>query len=276
MKVLTTLDMRMTIGVVDMKKIVLLTSLVFAVVVGTLYFIPYSFAENEDNSASTETKNLGVDEDLNITANIPTGVKTLPYYKVIKEDRVHIKNASHIVAPRNSLPSEEEAVKIANSCITSNNYLPNDSYLNKVTTQFITSVNKSSEDTITEKKFPAFIEVEYCRAIDGYPVSGAGDSITVCIGEHNEVIYLFKTWRELERVGDVSIIDANSAIEKLKQYETVEKRVGSEELPAEINEIELGYYSEATGIEQAYYKPVWIFKGKDKSGDYLVRCVYAA
>jgi regulatory protein YycI of two-component signal transduction system YycFG len=260
-----------------MKKIFLLMCLAFTIVTGIFYILPHSSClENSDDSVTIKTKSLGMDKDINITAEIPTGVKILPYYKVINEDRVNIKNASQIITPRNSLPSEEEAIKSANDYLVSNNYLPKDAYLGKVTTQYITSVNKSSEGKITENKSPVLVEIEYYRSINGYPVSGPGDSITICVGEHNEVIYLFKTWRELELAGEVSIIDANSAIGKLEQHEIIEEEIGPGELPVEITEIELGYYSEVTGNEQEYYKPVWIFKGKDKFGNDEVMCVNAA
>lgn len=196
--------------------------------------------------------------------------RTLPYYKVIKEDKIH-ENVEKVVTPRESLPSEEEAVKIANEFLEEWNCLLEGACISNLGVYTIQTIN---EDTgIVEKETPVFFRISYNRNLDGYPVVGPGDSMEVCIGENEEIIYFFETWREVEKAGEISIIDANSAIEKLKQHETIDKLAGPEKYPIEINEIEIG--SETTGTEQAYYKPVWIFRGKDGLGYDIVRCVHA-
>ncbi|WP_048127823.1 hypothetical protein [Methanosarcina sp. WH1] len=264
--------MHMDLGGVDLNKMISLTLLMLVLGACTIHCVTESEASDEAFSDTIESKACGSYDEIVINASVPEVEETLPYYKVLKEDKIH-ENVDKVIKPRGSLPSEEEAVKIANEFLDERNYLLEGAYISFLDTYTIKTIN---EDTNTvEKETPVFVRVSYNRNLDSYPVVGPGDSMEVCIGENEEIVYFFKTWREVEKAGEVSIIDANSAIEKLRQNETVEKLAGSEKYPIEINEIEIGYYSETTGKDQSYYKPVWIFRGKDGLGYDIVRCVEA-
>lgn len=266
------LCMHMVLGGVNLNKIVSLTFLMLVLGVCTIHLVANSEASNEVFPDTVENKVCGSYNEIIINASAPDVEETLPYYKVIKEDKIH-ENVDKVITPRESLPSEEKAVKIANEFLKKRSCLPEGAYISYLDEYTIKTINENT--SIVEKEAPVFVRVSYNRNLDGYPVVGPGDSMEVCIGEKEEIVYFFKTWREVEKAGEISIIDADSAIEKLKQYEVIEDLAGPEKYPIEINKIEIGYYSETTGAEQSYYKPVWIFKGKDGFGYDIVRCVYA-
>jgi regulatory protein YycI of two-component signal transduction system YycFG len=102
---------------------------------------------------------------------------------------------------------------------------------------------------------------------------GPGDTITVSLGENDEVIYFFKTWRELEQVGEMSIIDVDTAIKNLQEGKTTRKPAGIDYPMVEISEMEVGYFSDASDNEQEFYKPVWIFRGTDDHGNNVTKYV---
>ena len=211
--------MLLVLGGVDLNKIISLTFLMLVLGTFTIHFVTESKASDEALFDTVASKVCGSNNEIVINTSVPDVGKTLSYYKVIKEDKIH-ENVDKVITPRESLPSEEEAVKIANDFLEKRNCLPEGAYISYLDKYTIKTIN---EDTgIVEKETPVFFRVSYNRNLDGYPVVGPGDSMEVCIGEKEEIVYFFKTWREVEKAGEISIINANSAIEKLKQHETVE------------------------------------------------------
>lgn len=271
MKVQMILCMHIIHGGVNLNKMVPLTFLMLVLGVCVVYFV----IEPEPNVvASPDTakiKGPGLNSEIVINAQAPEMGKTLPYYKVMNEDKIH-ESVDKVVIPRKYLPSEEEVVKTANEFLGKRNTLPDGAYISNVETFTIKTVDENKGSV--EKETPVFVRVSYNRNLDGYPIVGPGDSMEVCIGENEEIVYFFKTWREVEKAGEVSIIDANSAIEKLEHGDPVQP-LKSINKPAEINEIKIGYYSDTPGEKQEFYKPVWIFKGKDDAGNNMTRYVNA-
>ncbi|WP_197080283.1 two-component system regulatory protein YycI [Methanosarcina siciliae] len=272
MKVQMILCMHIIPGSVNLNKIVPLTFLMLVLGVCVISFVTEPDESNEYLLDTGKIKSSGLNNEITINASVPDVGKTLPYYKVIKEEKIR-ENVDKVIAPRKLLPSEEEAVEIANKFLEERNSLPEGVYMSNVETFTIKTSNEDSGSV--EKETPAFLRVSYNRILDGYPVVGPGDSMEVCIGEKEEIVYFFKTWREVQNVGEVSILDVNSAIEKLNQGDSVQP-VKSGHKPVEINEIEIGYYSDTPGEKQDFYKPVWIFRGTDEEGDDITRYVNAS
>ncbi len=247
-----------------MKKIALSMLIIFVLAIGAINYIP--------DAEGTVSKELGLDTDFVINAQFPEEVSSFPYYKVLSEENVH-ESQSNILKAREAVPSEDEATKVVHDYLLKKGQLPEDSYLSDVEVLYLKTINTSTGQDIVEKKEPVLVEVSYNRQINGVPVVGPGDSITVSLGDDGEIIYFFKTWRELEIAGEVTIIDANTAIKNLQEGKTIQKPAGSERPIVEINDIKIGYFSDVTGSNQDFYKPVWIFKGIDDRGYEVVKCV---
>lgn len=271
MKVQMILCMHIIHGGANLNKMVSLTFLMLVLGACVAYFVIDPESNAVAFSDAEKMKGSGLSNEIVINAQAPEIGKTLPYYKVMNEDKIH-ESVDKVVTPRKYLPFEEEAVKTANEFLEKRNSLLDGAYISNVETFTIKTVNEDKNSV--EKETPVFVRVSYNRNLDGYPIVGPGDSMEVCIGEKEEIVYFFKTWREVEKAGEVSIIDANSAIEKLKQGDSIQP-LKSVNKPAEINEIKIGYYSDSPGAKQEFYKPAWIFKGKDDAGNNMTRYVNA-
>lgn len=228
------------------------------------------FDMNISDTGSEKTRTLGASEGITINAPMPD-TKEYPRYKVLYEDfdRMHISGFSKT---RYSLPSEEEAIKFANKYIQERGGIPEDAYISKVNTQYLEKIDISGEEPVVVETYPQYVSIDYHRRINGLQVAGPGDTIAVFVGDDGEILYFFKTWRELEEIGNVEMISAEEATKKLKRGETIENAMGDTG-SVEINKIEVGYYSEGKGYEQEFYEPVWIFRGVDSYGYNVTKVV---
>lgn len=211
---------------------------------------------------------LGLSEEIIIKAPIPDA-EEYPYYKVIYEEH-EIWSKPELMKPKESLPSDEDALKIADQYVQDHGGFPEGAYLNSVESLSVWSVNKMTNEVI--KKDPIIVEVTYNRLLNEIPVVGPGDTICVSIGEDGEILYFFRTWRLLEERGYKEMIPAQKAIELLRNGEVIEKSIGNSG-HIDINKIEVGYFSENSGNEQEFYEPVWIFRGVDSQGNNVTRVV---
>lgn len=198
--------------------------------------------------------------------------QTVPYYRVLDEDRIVEVHPDYMDAQSN-IPSEEEAKKIADSYLQSFGEIPEGLILDIIEQQYVEKVDYTSDKVV--EKLPLVTEVTYGREINGFEVTGPGDFIMVSIGEDGKVLCHLKTWRTLEEVGEIEIISSEDALAKLERGEIMRKPVSPFRDPLTINEISLGYYSQPSLQYQEFYKPVWIFKGVDSFGEKLEIAVEA-
>ncbi|ATU08468.1 two-component system regulatory protein YycI [Methanohalophilus portucalensis] len=126
---------------------------------------------------------------------------------------------------------------------------------------------------MVEAEYPVMNEVTYKKNINGMPVEGPGDTITVSLGENGEVTYFSKSWRTLEEIGTTEVISGEEAIDKLKAGQIMRNTVGKTSPVIEIHKAEIGYFSATPDSEQEFYKPVWIFKGVNSNGGNVTRIV---
>jgi len=70
----------------------------------------------------------------------------------------------------------------------------------------------------------------------------------VILGDNGKLLDLTKIWRKLEYAGDVKIISAEEAFEKLKRGEVVSKPMG--QLNLKVVKVEPGYYAKGLGEKQ--------------------------
>lgn len=197
----------------------------------------------------------------------------MTYYKVLYEDR-NEEFYSTDLKPQDHLPSEEKAIVIAERHIESHGGLPEDAVLENVQPQYMQerAIGKEKGENI-----PLFVEVTYKRVINGTPVVGPGDFILVTINGSGEILSYLKTWRALEEGGKVELITVEEAIAELEKGNTIETPVNPYEYPIVIDKIYLGYYSKPLGEKQEFYKPVWVFEGKEEHHqDGEVRLIVAA
>ncbi|MDA0524566.1 hypothetical protein [Methanococcoides alaskense] len=204
-------------------------------------------------------------ENLFIEAHAPDVLDKYPVYRVLNEGVIHEEN-SNLYRIRSSVPDEEEAKELANAYLISIDELPNDSYIDGVDACQIEYLDHETGSVDPERAEPMFMKVSYSRLIDGYQVVGPGDSITVCFGDDGEVLSFFKTWRELERSGDVAIVPVEVAIKRLNDGNGVLSSANVYRVH-NVDERQVGYFSDISGADQEFYYPVWVFKGTDSCGN---------
>lgn len=115
---------------------------------------------------------------------------------------------------------------------------------------YLKPINKSSGEPVVEAEYPVMTEVTYKQNINGMPVVGPDDTITISLGENGEVTYFSKSWRMLEEVGTKEMISGEKAIEKLKAGQIMRNPVGEISPVVEIHKAEIGYFSATPDTEQ--------------------------
>ncbi|MDD4497683.1 MAG: two-component system regulatory protein YycI [Methanosarcinaceae archaeon] len=216
--------------------------------------------------------NLGQTEDLVINTRIPAITGQFPCYKVLSEDREKVSSPD-IMDTKDTIPSEKESLEIASQFIEKHGGLPEDAYFYGVESLYLKQINKSGGEPVVEAEHPLMVEVIYKRSINGMPVVGPGDTITISLGENGEVTSFSKSWRILEEIGTKEVISGEEAIEKLKAGQIMRNPIGENSPVVEVHKAELGYFSATPDSEQEYYEPVWIFKGVARNGDNVTRIV---
>ncbi len=101
------------------------------------------------------------------------------------------------------------------------------------------------------------VNLIYGRKVDGLPIIGPEADAIVVFVCGDEIRYYSKLWRKLEKRGEVQVIPAAMALEKLRKGEIVERPMGSYSW-LRVKDVELGYYIGSE--DQRYLTPVWIFR----------------
>jgi len=97
-------------GGANLNKMVSLTFLMLVLGACVAYFVIDPESNAVAFSDAEKMKGSGLSNEIVVNAQAPEIGKTLPYYKVMNEDKIH-ESVDKVVIPREYLPSEEEAVK---------------------------------------------------------------------------------------------------------------------------------------------------------------------
>ncbi|OPY36103.1 MAG: YycH protein [Methanoregula sp. PtaU1.Bin051] len=206
--------------------------------------------QNEQKSAFITQ---GSNEPFALNTIIPESPATAAMYKVISEDSIS-EGSPKSMEIKTSIPSESEAPALAEKALERYGGLPKDAVLYKVVQNTIKKYN--TKTGVIEEEYPQCTQVIYRQYIDGKPVMGAG--INVELGENGELLGIHKGWRTLEYAGEVPVITAGEAYEKLKKGETL-VMYQSGTIGLKVSDIKMGYYAEPITKDQKYYTPVWLF-----------------
>jgi hypothetical protein len=202
-----------------------------------------------------------------INAQMPESPAIVPIYRGYYDIGSHIEYTSpNWTKPKKSIPSVEEAPALAIKALDPYGGIPGNAIVS-----LVSQVTGKSIDPITLKlvppEFPQATTVVFSQEINGMPFVGAGQGITVDLGENGELLYLSKNWRTLERTGDASIITAKKAVEKLRQGDVVE--IFKDPVDITVTQIKLGYYENYPDRQETILEPVWIFYGTTSTGNRL-------
>ena len=193
---------------------------------------------------------------------LPDSPATAPVYNVVRKESV-FEGSEKVMEVKPSIPSEDEAVIFAEKILADYGGLPDDAVLSQVKQVYLGGYNLNSETV--EEQYPQFTQVIYTQQINGSPVAGPGAEINIELGENGELLHIEKAWRHVEYGGEVPIISAAEAYEKLQRHELLE--IPQSSLSGiTISEVNLGYYAEHRDHDQKVYSPIWIFSGYKQGG----------
>lgn len=218
-------------------------------VIGAVILVSYQIEQK------TRIVYKGSSEPFMLATLIPASPATAPMYRVVGKDSI-FEGTPKSLDVKNSIPSETEAPALAEKALEKYGGLPNDAVLYKV--ERVTVKKYNTKTGVIEEESPQFTQVIYLQQINGTPVIGPGAEINIELGENGELLSIEKAWRYVEYAGEVNIITAAEAYEKLKKGEII-TLTQSSPIGKIVTDIRLGYYAEHREKDQKTYTPVWIF-----------------
>lgn len=230
------------------KIIIIIAAIIFAGIISGI--IVLGMRTNDNSSTLTSQSSIG---DFILNTSFPNSPATAPKYKIVSTDRISLGSEKSLSIKKN-IPSVEDAPVLAEKILESYGGLPKDAVLYRV--EQVSTKKYDLKTGIIEEEYPQMTQVGYEQRLAGLPVYGAGARLNVGLGENGEMVHLIKTWRTVEYAGDIPIISAEDAYEKLKKGELVTVQGPIADL--KISDIKLGYYAQYRD-SQNYYTPVWLF-----------------
>lgn len=271
-----------------MKKIILFCILVLAILVSIGVVIVSTHTESYAPSQDIPLKQIeksrvvsgnrinvfaGIFNNITIDVVIPESPHTMRIYKGYFRSGDLVENITGSMKEIKNPVPEDVAPEVARKILESQfGGLPEDAQLLDSAISYAEIHNRSTNEII--KKIPEETYVSWWRTVEGLRIEGGSDTIQVELGENGSVLRVYKRWRTYESLGNVSIISAEKAIDKLAAGDVLN-------LPSEYPEdvsiynIHLGYYVDGIDNPEVTLEPIWVFYGNTSSGNYIPLFVYA-
>jgi len=170
----------------------------------------------------------------------------------------------------NPIPAAQ-APAVAKKILEQYGGLPQDAQLQYSSVDYANLIDRQTGDIIA--KVPQETFVSWYRTIDGIDLVGSSDIIQVELGENGELNRIYKCWRTYTPLGNVSIIPATKAIDKLALGEILNP-IPVQESDVSIYHIHLSYYIKGLDEPEVTLEPIWVFYG-NATGNYIPFYVYA-
>jgi len=271
-----------------MKKVVIICVLAFAITVCIGMVItgfhletnnatdvaPLKSMENH-RTVSGDQINIfaGMFGNITIDIPIPESPHDMRIYKGYFRQGDLVENITGSTKPINNPISEDQAPEFAKRILDAQyGGLPSDAQLQYSSIMSLEKRNISSGTVVKEIPYETF--VSWHRTIEGMRIEGGSDIIQVELGENGTVIRVYKSWRTYEPLGNVSIISASKAIDKLGAGEVLNPSSGIEE-DVSIYNMHLSYYVDGIDKPEITLEPIWVFYGNTTSGNHIPFFVYA-
>ena len=232
--------------------LILACGLILGIAVIGLHLTPWRMYADPSEGHSIATMQGGLD-NLILDTEFPKSPVSMSIYKVKTIDRVQDVIVEKALTTKNSTPSADEAPALAEKGLEKYGGLPKDAQLGIVIPNYQYKYNLTT-NTVEEQKSVS-TQVIYMQMLNGSRVIGG--SINLMLGENGEIISIVKTWPAYEYAGEVNIISAEQAYEKLKNSETIDKPLGNIKEGSKISDIRLGY--KLTRETNSSLTPIWIF-----------------
>ncbi|MDO9326688.1 MAG: hypothetical protein Q7T80_17190 [Methanoregula sp.] len=208
------------------------------------------------------------DRSITLDVPLPTSSGIAPRYHVVSVQKFS-SGTGTAFAIRKNIPPVADAPRLAEKALGAYGGLPGDAILEKTEQRFLNEYNLKT-GTVNEQ-FPQYTQVIYSQYVNGSPIMGS--EISVSLGDGGELLDISKDWSTLEYTGEVPVISANEAWEKLQRQELLIP-IQCSILGYHISRVQFGYHVE-THVADASAQPalpdvctpVWIFYGKKPGTD---------
>jgi len=199
---------------------------------------------------------------ITIDVPLPPSPATVPDYRVVSVQKFSTGTGTSL-AVRDHIPSVAEAPGLAEKALEEYGGLPADAVLERTEQVFMKKYNLKTG--MVEEQYPQYTRVAYRQYVNGSPVMGSG--IEVSLGDGGELLDVSKDWSVLEYIGEIPVISAGEACEKLQNRDLL-KPIQSSLNGYHITRVQSGYHMETripgspmqeTPLERC--TPVWIFYG---------------
>jgi len=151
------------------------------------------------------------DRSITLDAPLPASPTTVPDYRVVSVRKFSIGNETTLMV-KEHIPSIEEAPGLAEKALEKYGGLPADAVLERTEQVFMHKYNLKTGTV--EEQYPQYTRVAYSHYVNGSQVMGSG--IAVSLGKDGEILDLSIDWSTLTYAGEIPVISANEAFEKLK------------------------------------------------------------
>ncbi|MCK9580290.1 MAG: hypothetical protein M0Q92_07545 [Methanoregula sp.] len=164
--------------------------------------------------ASGETPDYSPNRTITLGVTLPASPATVPSYRIISVESYTIPLRETFTVRKN-IPSVEEAPALAKNALLDYGGLPPDAVLENTCQSFMGQYDTSRG--VVTGQYPQYTRVRYRQYVNGSPVIGTG--LSVELGGDGEMPGITKAWTVLEYTGDIPVISAEEAFEKLRAHE---------------------------------------------------------
>lgn len=195
---------------------------------------------------------------------LPPSPATVPQYRVVSVEQ-YSTGTGTALAIKNQIPSVGEAPGLAEKALAAYGGVPADAVLERTDQEFLKKYNLKTGTV--EEQYPQYTRVTYRQYVNGSPVMNS--EISVSLGEGGGLLDISKDWSTLEYAGEIPVISADEAFEKL-QARDLFVPIQSSLDGYHITRVQQGYYilagtrglpSPAQVASPDVCTPVWVFYG---------------
>jgi len=205
---------------------------------------------------------IAYNNSVTLAVALPSSPPVVPAYRVSNVKKLSFSSAK-TPEKKAHIPSERDAPALAARDLAPYGGLPPDAGL-EVSQQVFWNTYNGTTGRV-EEKFPQYTRVIFRKQVNGLPVMGT--MIETRLGADGEILDLAKTWCTLDATGEIPIITAEEALEKLNRQDLLEKYQCCIS-DNTITRVELGYYvdlhlpdASVQPVSPDTCTPVWIFYG---------------
>ncbi len=223
---------------------------------------PGAPASGPVSDARSSPDDLAYDRSITLDVPLPASPATVPLYRVVSVQKFSTRTGTAL-AVKKHIPSVADAPGLAEKILGEYGGIPADAVLENTEQVFMKKYNLKTGTV--EEQYPQYTRVAYSQIVNGSPVMGSG--IEVSLGEDGELLDISKDWSTLEYAGEVPVLSAHEAWEKLQARDML--------IPVQcsldgyhITRVQSGYhiethYPDASGQTPVPNRctPVWIFYG---------------